>query len=195
MSKRVVIYARVSTNEQNCDRQVAELEQVVKNNNWELVDTYIDKGYSRTTTTRPELDRMMKDAFVRKFDMVITLELSRLGSSLKHMIEIVDKFKEKKIQLFIVNQQIDTSSATGYMFFSIMTSIANYERELISERVKSGLENARRKGIVLGRKTNLTPEVEEKIIQLKKEGVGYNTLAKRLSVSVKTIRKVLSQVA
>ena len=195
MSKRVVIYARVSTNEQNCDRQVAELEQVVKNNNWELVDTYIDEGYSRTTTTRPELDRMMKDAFVRKFEMVITLELSRLGSSLKHMIEIVDKFKEKKIQLFIVNQQIDTSSATGYMFFSIMTSIANYERELISERVKSGLENAKRKGVVLGRKTNLTPEVEEKIIQLKKEGVGYNTLAKRLSVSVKTIRKVLSQVA
>ena len=195
MSKRVVIYARVSTNEQNCDRQVAELEQVVKNNNWELVDTYVDEGYSRTTTSRPELDRMMKDAFVRKFEMVITLELSRLGSSLKHMIEIVDKFKEKKIQLFIVNQQIDTSSATGYMFFSIMTSIANYERELISERVKSGLDNARRKGIVLGRKTNLTPEVEKQIIQLKKEGVGYNTLAKRLSVSVKTIRKVLSQSA
>ena len=193
MSKRVVIYARVSSNEQNCDRQVAELEQVVKNNNWELVETYVDEGYSRTTTTRPELDRMMKDAFVRKFEMVITLELSRLGSSLKHMIEIVDKFKEKKIQLFIVNQQIDTSSATGFMFFSIMTSIANYERELISERVKSGLENARRKGIVLGRKTNLTPEVEEQIIQLKSEGVGYNTLAKRLSVSVKTIRKVLSQ--
>ena len=195
MTKRVVIYARVSTNEQNCDRQVAELEQVVKNNNWELVDTYIDKGYSRTTTTRPELDRMMKDAFVRKFEMVITLELSRLGSSLKHMIEIVDKFKEKKIQLFIVNQQIDTSSATGYMFFSIMTSIANYERELISERVRSGLENAKRKGIVLGRKTNLTPEVEEQIIQLKKEGVGYNTLAKRLSVSVKTIRGVLKKTA
>ena len=195
MSKRVVIYARVSTNEQNCDRQVAELEQVVKNNNWELVDTYIDKGYSRTTTTRPELDRMMKAAFVRKFEMVITLELSRLGSSLKHMIEIVDKFKEKKIQLFIVNQQIDTSSATGYMFFSIMTSISNYERELISERVKSGLENAKRKGVVLGRKTNLTPEVEEQIIQLKKEGVGYNTLAKRLSVSVKTIRGVLKKTA
>ena len=195
MSKRVVIYARTSLGKekQSCDRQVAELKEIVKNNNWELVDEYVDEGYSRTTSTRPELDRMMKDAFVRKFEMVITLELSRLGASLKHMIEVVDKFKEKKIQLFIVNQQIDTSSATGYMFFSIMTSIANYERELISERVKSGLENAKRKGIVLGRKTNLTPEVEEQIIQLKSEGVGYNTLAKRLSVSVKTIRKVLSQ--
>ena len=197
MSKRVVIYARTSLGSarQDITRQVSELKEIVKNNKWKLVDTYVDEGYSRTTSSRPELDRMMKDAFVRKFEMVITLELSRLGSSLKHMIEVVDKFKEKKIQLFIVNQQIDTSSATGYMFFSIMTSIANYERELISERVRSGLENAKRKGIVLGRKTNLTPEIEEKIIQLKKEGVGYNTLAKRLSVSVKTIRKVLSQVA
>ena len=195
MSKRVVIYARVSTNEQNCDRQVAELEQVVKNNNWELVDTYVDEGYSRTTTTRPELDRMMKDAFVRKFEMVITLELSRLGAALKHMIEVVDKFKEKKIQLFIVNQQIDTSTATGYMFFSIMTSIAQYERELISERVKSGWQNAKRKGVVLGRKTNLTPEVEKQIIQLKSEMLGLKKIAKRCCVSVKTIRKVLSKVA
>ena len=197
MTKRVGIYARTSlgSDRQDITRQVSELKQIVKNHNWELIDTYVDEGYSRTTTSRPELNRMMRDANIRKFEMVITLELSRLGASLKNMIEIVDKLREKKIQLFIVNQQIDTSSATGYMFFSIMTSIANYERELISERVRSGLENAKRKGIVLGRKTNLTPEVEEQIIQLKKEGVGYNTLAKRLSVSVKTIRKVLSQVA
>ena len=190
MTKRVVIYARVSTNEQNCDRQVAELEQVVKNNNWELVDTYIDKGYSRTTTTRPELDRMMKDSFVRKFEMVITLELSRLGSSLKHMIEIVDKFKEKKIQLFIVNQQIDTSTPTGYMFFSIMTSISNYERELISERVKSGLENAKRKGIKLGRKTNLDFNIKEKIIQMKSDNIGMKKISKDCRVGRKTILEV-----
>ncbi|PPR31395.1 MAG: DNA-invertase hin [Alphaproteobacteria bacterium MarineAlpha9_Bin2] len=197
MTKKVVIYARTSLglDKQNCDRQVAELKEIVKNNNWELVDTYVDEGYSRTTSSRPQLDRMMKDAFVRKFEMVITLELSRLGTSLKHMIDIVEKFKERKIQLFIVNQQIDTSTVSGYMFFSIMTSIANYERELISERVKSGLENARRKGIRLGRKTNLTPEIEGKIIELKKQGVGYNTLAKRVSVSVRTIRSVLRKVA
>ena len=78
------------------------------------------------------------------------------------------------------------------MFFSygLLLQIMK-ENSLV--RGKSGLDNARRKGVVLGRRTNLTPEVEEEIIQLKKEGVGYNTLAKRLSVSVKTIRKVLSQ--
>ena len=195
MSKRVVIYARVSTNEQNCDRQVAELEQVVKNNNWELVDTYVDEGYSRTTTTRPELDRMLKDALLRKFDVVATLELSRLGRSVKNMCEIADLLKQKNIHLFVKNQNIDTSTIVGELFFNIINSISQYELDLTRERIKSGLENAKRKGIVLGRKTNLTPEVEEQIIQLKSEGVGYNTLAKRLSVSVKTIRKVLSQSA
>ena len=192
MSKRVVIYARTSLGKekQSCDRQVAELEEIVKNNNWELVDEYVDEGYSRTTSTRPELDRMMKDAFVRKFEMVITLELSRLGASLKHMIEVVDKFKEKKIQLFIVNQQIDTSSATGYMFFSIMTSIANYERELISERVKSGLENAKRKGIKLGRKSNLDFTTRQKIIDMKSQNIGMKKISRYCRVGRKTILEV-----
>ena len=76
---------------------------------------------------------------------------------------------------------------------NIIHGIVKFQKAEASKLVREGLENAKRKGIVLGRKTNLTPEVEEQIIQLKSEGVGYNTLAKRLSVSVKTIRKVLSQ--
>ena len=76
--------------------KISELKQIVKNHNWELIDTYVDEGYSRTTTSRPELNRMMRDANIRKFEMVITLELSRLGASLKNMIEIVDKLKEKR---------------------------------------------------------------------------------------------------
>ena len=196
MTKKVAIYARVSTTDkQDVNRQVSELKEVVDNNNWILTDIYIDEGYSRTTTSRPELDRLMKDSFSRKFEMVMTLELSRLGSNLKHMIEVVESLKLRNIYLWIKNQQIDTSTISGMMFYSILTSIANYERELISERVKSGLENARRKGVVLGRKTNLTPEIEGKIIELKKQGVGYNTLAKRVSVSVRTIRSVLRKVA
>ena len=196
MTKKVAIYARVSTTDkQDVNRQVSELKEVVDNNNWILTDIYIDEGYSRTTTSRPELDRLMKDSFSRRFEMVMTLELSRLGSNLKHMIEVVESLKLRNIYLWIKNQQIDTSTISGMMFYSILTSIANYERELISERVKSGLENARRKGVVLGRKTNLTPEIEEKIIELKKQGVGYNTLAKKVSVSVKTIRSVLRKVA
>ena len=192
MTKRVGIYARTSlgSDRQDITRQVSELKQIVKNHNWELIDTYVDEGYSRTTTSRPELNRMMRDANIRKFEMVITLELSRLGASLKNMIEIVDKLKEKKIQLFIVNQQIDTSTPTGYMFFSIMTSISNYEKELISERVKSGLENAKRKGIKLGRKTNLDFNIKQKIIDMKSQNIGMKKISRECRVGRKTILEV-----
>ena len=192
MSKKVCIYCRVSTTDkQDVNRQVNELKEVVDNNKWILTNIYIDEGYSRTTTSRPELDRMMKDSFSRKFEMVMTLELSRLGSNLKHMIDVVETLKSRNIHLWIKNQQIDTSSISGMMFFSILTSISNYERELISERVKSGLENCKRKGIKLGRPSNLTPEVEEEIKKLYSEKVGLNKISQKVNVGVRLIRKVL----
>ena len=90
MTKKVCIYSRVSRSEgQDISRQVNELKEVVENNNWTLTEIYTDEGFSRSTINRPELDRMMEDAFSRKFEMVLTLELSRLGSNLKHMIEVV----------------------------------------------------------------------------------------------------------
>ena len=189
--KNVCIYGRTSREEQDISRQVNELKEVVENNGWNLTDIYMDAGYSRSTTNRPELDRMMDDAFSRKFEMVLTLELSRLGSNLKHMIEIVENLKSRKIHLWIKNQQIDTSSISGMMFFSILTSISNYERELISERVRSGLENCRRKGIKLGRPTNLTPEKEVKIREMKSQKVGLNKISKEVGVGVRIIRRVL----
>ena len=192
MTKKVCLYCRVSTTDrQDVNRQVNELKEVVDNNGWILTDIYIDEGFSRSTTTRPELDRMMKDSFSRKFEMVMTLELSRLGSNLKHMIETVETLKSRNTHLWIKNQQIDTSSITGMMFFSILTSISNYERELISERVKSGLENCKRKGIRLGRPSNLTLEKENEIKTLYSEKIGLNKISKQVNVGVRLIKKVL----
>ena len=149
---KVAIYARVSiAKEQSCERQVEELKEVARNHNWEIADIYIDEGISGTKKSRPELDRMLKDALLRKFDVVATLELSRLGRSVKNMCEIADLLKQKNITIFIKNQNIDTSTIVGELFFNIINSIAQYERELLAERIKSGLENARRKGIVSGR--------------------------------------------
>jgi DNA invertase Pin-like site-specific DNA recombinase len=192
MTKKVCLYCRVSTTDrQDVNRQVNELKEVVDSNGWILTDIYIDEGFSRSTTTRPELDRMMKDSFSRKFEMVMTLELSRLGSNLKHMIETVETLKSRNTHLWIKNQQIDTSSITGMMFFSILTSISNYERELISERVKSGLENCKRKGIRLGRPSNLTLEKENEIKTLYSEKMGLNKISKEVNVGVRLIKKVL----
>ena len=193
---KVAIYARVSiAKEQSCERQVEELKEVARNHNWEIADIYIDEGISGTKKSRPELDRMLKDALLRKFDVVATLELSRLGRSVKNMCEIADLLKQKNITIFIKNQNIDTSTIVGELFFNIINSIAQYERELLAERIKSGLENARRKGIVGGRPSKMNGEMERKIVHLRQKNVPIQKIAKSLQVGVGTIYKVLKKTA
>ena len=195
MTKKVVLYCRVSTKDQNCDRQISELRQIAKNHNYHIIDEYIDTGFSGSLKNRPELDRMMKDAFSKKFEMVMTLELSRMGRSTKNLLEIVEKLKDKDINLFIANQQIDTSTPSGSMFFTIASAFATYERDLIRERVISGLQNAKKKGVVLGRKTNLNGITKNKIIEMKSGSIGLKKIAFETKVSVQTIRKLFREVA
>jgi DNA invertase Pin-like site-specific DNA recombinase len=193
MIMKVAIYARVSTaKDQSCERQILELRQVAENHNWSVVDEYIDEGISGTKKSRPELDRMLKDALLRKFDVVATLELSRLGRSVKNMCEIADLLKQKSINLFVKNQNIDTSTIVGELFFNIINSISQYERDLTAERIKSGLENAKRKGVKLGRKTNLNIQTRKTILDMQSKKIGLKKIALETKVSVKTIRKVLS---
>ena len=120
MSKKVCCYARVSTSLQNCERQLVELREVAENHDWVVVEEYIDTNISGSTKSRPALDRLLKDAMHRKFEMVMTLELSRLGRSVSNMCEIVDLLKSKNIHLFIKNQNIDTNSIVGEFFFNII---------------------------------------------------------------------------
>ena len=191
MSKRVCLHARVSRKEQDCARQLVELREIADNHGWNIVDEYIDSGISGATRSRPELDRMLKDAISRKFELVATLELSRLGRSVKNMSDIADLLKSKNIHLFIKNQNIDTSTSVGEFFFNIINSVAQYEVELIRERVISGLENARRKGRILGRPSNLTPNVEKKILEMRSKNIGINKISKACGVGAQTIYKVL----
>ena len=188
---RVAIYNRVSTTkDQSCERQILELRQIAENHNWKVVGEYVDEGISGAQRrSRPELDRMLKDALHRKFDVVATLELSRLGRSVKNMCEIADLLKQKNIHLFVKNQNIDTSTIVGELFFNIINSISQYERDLTAERIKSGLENAKRKGVKLGRQTNLNPETKEMILKMKSQGIGLKKIARETKVSVQTIRK------
>ena len=192
MTKRVVSYCRVSTKEQNCSRQIEELREVAENHGWKIVDEYVDEGISGSTKSRPALDRMLKDAMSRKFEMVMTIELSRLGRSVSNMCEIVDLLKSKKIDLFVKNQNVDTSTIIGEFFFNIMNAVSQYEKDLITERVVSGLKNARKNGRIGGRPTNLTKENRGKILELKENGVGIRKIASECSVGIQTVYKVLN---
>ena len=192
MTKRVASYCRVSTKDQNCDRQLMELREVAKNHDWEIVDEYVDEGISGAKKNRPELDRMMKDAMSRKFEMVMTIELSRLGRSVSNMCQIVDLLKSKKIDLFVKNQNISTDTIVGEFFFNIINAVSQYEKDLITQRVVSGLENARKKGRIGGRPTNLTKDNRSKILELRKQGIPIKKIANECSVGIQTIYKVLN---
>ena len=192
---KVVVYARVSTETQNTDRQVNDLTEIANNHGWTIVDYYVDKGVSGSKTKRPELDRMMKDANSRKFDKVLTTELTRLGRNTLHLHQIAEFLKQKKIELFIQNLGLDTGTIFGECFFSITSALATLEKNQLRERVMSGLATARKKGRIGGRPTNLTDEVKSNIIQMREQGCGVRKIATHNKVGITTVQKIIRNVA
>jgi len=142
---KVAIYARVSTNEQSVDKQIEELTQYCQNNKYEIVAIYKDV-ISGVKDSRPELDKMMKAAFRHEFDAIVAWKLDRLGRSIKHLISIVEQMEKYNIGLIFTTQGFDTTKPEGKLLFHIFGAIAQFERELISERTKMGLRGNTRVG-------------------------------------------------
>jgi len=139
------IYTRVSTEEQNPQIQVDELKKSSSQQNIMVYDVYTDV-VSGTKDSRPELNRMMFDMRKGLFNCVMIYKLDRLGRSLKHLITVCEEFHNKGIELIVTSQGIDTSTATGKLLFNILGSVAEFEKELISERTKLGQKNAKNIG-------------------------------------------------
>jgi DNA invertase Pin-like site-specific DNA recombinase len=191
--KRCALYLRCSTNEtkQNVERQESELRDVISNHNWELVEVYADYSSGRKTQ-RPNLDRLLDDAFSKKFDCVMVSDLSRLGRNVQHLLKIVEELDNKNIELFSLREKIDTDSATGKLFFTIISALNEFQVSQIRENVRSGLANAKRKGIKLGRKPVVHIAEIKKIKKLRKKGDSIRTIAKKMSISTATIQRCLN---
>ena len=142
---KVAIYARVSTVEQNPEIQVKELETYVLNKSTGIYKTYVDR-VSGTKDSRPALNEMMFDMRKGLFDAIVVYKLDRLGRSLKHLLTICEELHNKNVTLIVTSQNIDTSTASGKLLFNILGSVAEFEKELISERTKLGQKNAKNIG-------------------------------------------------
>lgn len=179
-------YARVSTREQNLDLQIQSLEA-------EGCGRIYQDIVSGSKTERPELDRMLDS--LRKGDLVIVWKLDRLGRSLKHLIELINGFNEKGIGLKSLNDPIDTSTSQGRFVFNIFASLAEFERELIRERTMAGLQAARARGRIGGKKKGLSQEAQNKALAaeaLYKDGnLTVKEISKRLSISKPTLYNYL----
>ena len=143
--RRTAIYCRVSREGQVIDEQLEECKRFCENKGFYVVREYSDI-ISGIKDSRPNLDLLMKDAFNGEFDVVVVWKLDRLGRSLQHLVSIVNQWKMYNIDFICVTQQFDTTTPNGKLLFHIFSAIAEFERELISERTKLGLRRAKNVG-------------------------------------------------
>src|ERR1700719_3419080 len=177
---KIAIYARVSTRDQSCELQIRELRAYCSARGFELVREYVDVGQSGAKDSRPELNKLMDDARKRQFDAIVVWRFDRFARSTKHLLSALEEFRSLGIQFISYQENIDTSSALGQALFTIVSAVAQLERDLIRERVSAGIRNARANGKKLGR-PHVTANLEE-ILQLRAEGQCLRQIAANLGV-------------
>ena len=193
MTKRVVIYARVSTLDQTVDNQLIELRDHCSKMGWEIVKEYVDEGLSGTLSRekRPSFNAMINDGFRKKFDTVVCWDISRIGRSMKELIMFLSDMKDRGIGICSVRQGFDTSTSMGEIMFQFVGILSSWEREMIRERTLAGLERAKSEGKTLGRKKVTDDTITAKIIELRKEKKSIRKIAAVVGVSVGTVSNVL----
>jgi len=178
-------YARVSTEEQNLELQVHALKGAG------CAVIHEDFGVSGAAVVRPGLSAAL--AVAHKGDVLVVWKLDRLGRSLPHLVETINALRERGVGFRSLQEQIDTTSAGGRFYFHMLASLAEFERELISERTRAGMASARRRGIHIGRPSKLTPQMLADARAMVEAGEKSKAeIAKLMGVDVSTLRRLLA---
>ena len=186
---RIGIYARVSTKDQSCELQVRDLRSYCVARGFDLVREYVDVGQSGAKDSRPELNLLMDDARKRQFDAIVVWRFDRFARSTKHLLTALEEFRSLGIQFISYQENIDTSSALGQALFTIVSAVAQLERDLIRERVNAGIRNARANGKKLGRPKSSVDR--QRILELKASGNSLRQIAASLGIGYGTVRSRL----
>jgi len=187
---RAALYARVSTHAgQSPDMQLVELRAYCQRRGWEIAGEYVDVGFSGSKERRPQLDRLLVDCHKRGVDAVVVYRYDRFARSLRQLVNALCEFESLGIQFVSLHEGVDTSTPNGHLVFGIFASIAEFERGLIRERVRSGLAAVRAKR--LGR-----PRAQvdaSRIAGLRAQGWGWRKIATELGVGVGTVMRAASE--
>ena len=181
------VYSRVSTigHGQDPAMQTRELTEYCQRRGWEVFDLYVDNGVSGKKDSRPALNRLMRDAHARHFDVICCWRCDRFSRSVSHLCLALETFNALDIQFVSLCEQVDTNTPTGKLVFTILGAVAEGERNLIADRVRAGLRNARAKGKRLGRPTKCVDV--DKINSLRASGHSWRTIAGMMKLSVGTV--------
>ncbi len=204
----VVIYARVSTDDQRCEMQLTELREYAARSGWTIAHEYIDQGYSGSKADRPALMRLMRDANMKRFAAVIVWKLDRFGRSVSQLVQNVRRLDELGVRFLVPSQSIDTDhkSPTGRLMMHILAAMAEFERDLIRERVNAGLTDYRLdyakgrigkerhsrsgKDLAVGRPKKIFRR--DVAAKLRERGESWRAIANTMGVPVTTVRRGLA---
>ena len=164
--------------------QLRELREYCQRRNWEVAREYVDIGISGAKEKRPELDKLLADAHRRHFDAVVVWRFDRFARSVSHLLRALETFRSLGIEFVSLSEQVDTSTPTGKMIFTVLGAVAELERSLIVERVRAGLRNAVAKGKKLDRPRKV-PDVRE-IKRLRAQGASWRSIGKKLGLAPAT---------
>ena len=181
-AKRVAVYARVSTDSQTTENQLRQLRAVAKRHGWIVIAEYVDHGVSgaKGRRERPQFDALLHGVARREFDMIAAWSVDRLGRSLQDLLAFLLELQSKRVDLYLHQQALDTSTPMGKAIFQLCGVFAELERSIIQERVKAGLERARAKGKTLGRPRTAA------------RGMGRGKIARTLGIGVSVAQRVLA---
>jgi DNA invertase Pin-like site-specific DNA recombinase len=190
-NRRVALYLRVSTVEQDVTNQRRELEAVARRHGWRVVAVFSDNGVSgaKGRAERPGLDELMKAVARRDIDVVAAWSVDRLGRSLQGLLDVLMEFRAKEIDLYLHQQGIDTSTPAGKAMYQMLGVFAEFEREMIRERVLAGMARARSQGKHLGR-PRVDADVEAAVRATLASGTGIIKTAKLHGVGVGTVQRI-----
>lgn len=191
MEKPLALYARVSTNDQHAEVQLADLRAYAARRGVAAVE-YVDEGISGRKASRAALDAMMQAARRREIAAVVVVRLDRLARSLSHMASVGDELTSLGVELVSLREGLDTSSATGRAMFGMCGVFAQLEADLIRERTVAGLKAAQRRGKRLGRPAALDVRERQRAARLRRAGRTVREIAEKLDVGVATVHRALA---
>lgn len=186
---RVGIYARVSTRDQSCEMQLRDLRAYCAARQLTVVREYVDLGVSGTKDSRPQLNELMGDARKRKLDAVLVFRFDRFARSSRHLLIALEEFRALGVQFVSYQENLDTSSPLGQAIFTIISAVAQLERDIICERVSAGIRNARAKGKRLGRPRQYVDI--DRVLEMRASGMSLGRIAATLKIGYGTIRERL----
>ena len=189
--KRVALYVRVSTDDQNVQNQIDVLHDVAKQRGWTVIEIYKDEGISgaKGKDRRPGFRKLCSDATNGKFDMIAAWSVDRLSRSLQDLVMFFNDMSALNVGLYLHQQSVDSSTPSGMAMLQMSAVFAQFERSMLMERIHAGIARARRAGKVFGR-PRVSSSVEQLIRRHRANGVPIRKCAKLCGVGVSVVQRV-----